>query len=125
MNKEISDNNKLVIIGNGFDLAHGLKTRYSDFLNNVLTELFNEYSNSLTSPSPIPFFIVNKNGPRNEYQNIDSFINSISLNAGNGIIVEKNKYFSNLLQDTLSISDSKWVNIEMHFFNKLKWYFDK
>ena len=30
--------NKLYIIGNGFDIAHNLKTRYSDFrcyLNNV------------------------------------------------------------------------------------------
>ena len=25
--------NRLVLIGNGFDLAHGLKTRYEDFLN--------------------------------------------------------------------------------------------
>ncbi len=24
--------NKLVIIGNGFDLAHGLKTSYNDFI---------------------------------------------------------------------------------------------
>ena len=24
---------KILIIGNGFDLAHGLKTRYNDFLN--------------------------------------------------------------------------------------------
>ncbi|MFJ7841289.1 AbiH family protein [Lysinibacillus sphaericus] len=26
----------LIIIGNGFDIAHGLKTRYSDFLNYLL-----------------------------------------------------------------------------------------
>ena len=25
--------NRLVLIGNGFDLAHGLKTRYEDFIN--------------------------------------------------------------------------------------------
>ena len=24
--------NKVLLIGNGFDLAHGLKTRYGDFL---------------------------------------------------------------------------------------------
>jgi len=33
--------NKLIIIGNGFDLAHGLKTKYSDFiiwyLNKIIT----------------------------------------------------------------------------------------
>ena len=25
--------NRLVLIGNGFDLAHGLKTSYTDFIN--------------------------------------------------------------------------------------------
>lgn len=25
--------NRLVLIGNGFDLAHGLKTKYEDFIN--------------------------------------------------------------------------------------------
>lgn len=25
--------NRLIIIGNGFDLAHGLKTSYMDFIN--------------------------------------------------------------------------------------------
>lgn len=27
----------LIIIGNGFDLAHNLKTSYSDFKNDVIT----------------------------------------------------------------------------------------
>ncbi len=31
---------RVIIIGNGFDLAHGYKTKYSDFLNHLLlTEL--------------------------------------------------------------------------------------
>ena len=25
--------NRLILIGNGFDLAHGLKTSYNDFIN--------------------------------------------------------------------------------------------
>jgi len=45
--------NKLIIIGNGFDLAHGLKTRYSDFLFWYLTKIVKtiigqkEYSDAL------------------------------------------------------------------------------
>ena len=31
---------KLLVIGNGFDLAHGLKTSYTDFLNICLGEDF-------------------------------------------------------------------------------------
>ena len=25
--------NRIILVGNGFDLAHGLKTSYSDFIN--------------------------------------------------------------------------------------------
>jgi hypothetical protein len=35
--------NRIILIGNGFDLAHGLKTTYNDFIDNYWdkkTELF-------------------------------------------------------------------------------------
>ena len=31
--------NRLVIIGNGFDLAHGLKTSYGDFINYYINNM--------------------------------------------------------------------------------------
>ncbi len=34
--------NRIIIIGNGFDLAHGLKTSFYDFLSDYLTKVFNE-----------------------------------------------------------------------------------
>jgi hypothetical protein len=34
--------NKLIIIGNGFDLAHGLKTSYSDFMYALVSHAFSE-----------------------------------------------------------------------------------
>lgn len=123
MNKEISNNNKLVIIGNGFDLAHGLNTRYSDFINSVITELFLNYSDQKSSSCP--FYEVNKKLPRFLYDEIDSFMKSISSITGDGLIVWKNKYFSNLIQDTFHLQDFKWVNIEKHFFDKLVWYFNQ
>jgi hypothetical protein len=30
--------NRLIIIGNGFDLAHGIKTSYKDFITDYPTE---------------------------------------------------------------------------------------
>ncbi len=30
--------NRLIIIGNGFDLAHGMKTKYKDFVNGYLRQ---------------------------------------------------------------------------------------
>ena len=31
--------NNIIIIGNGFDLAHGLKTSYKDFINHVKEDI--------------------------------------------------------------------------------------
>ena len=33
--------NRIIIIGNGFDLAHGLATRYEDFINWYWEKWFN------------------------------------------------------------------------------------
>ena len=58
--------NRLVIIGNGFDLAHGLPTSYKDFIDdywkNAIQELYdnNKYSDSL--------FTSNISGVVNNYQ---------------------------------------------------------
>lgn len=42
--------NRIIIIGNGFDLAHGLKTGYMDFMNDYWTQVkskvFNDYTQS-------------------------------------------------------------------------------
>lgn len=38
--------NRLVIIGNGFDLAHGLKTSYKDFIRWYLDDFFNKLINN-------------------------------------------------------------------------------
>ena len=41
--------NRLVLIGNGFDLAHGLKTSYADFFywywKDKVSRFYDEYSN--------------------------------------------------------------------------------
>lgn len=42
--------NRIVIVGNGFDLSHGLKTSYGDFLSNYLNGAI---TSSLNSPSGV------------------------------------------------------------------------
>lgn len=37
--------NRLIIIGNGFDLAHGLRTRYIDFISNYWSSISNPIHN--------------------------------------------------------------------------------
>lgn len=35
--------NRLILIGNGFDLAHGLKTSYSDFIKDYFCKAVNSF----------------------------------------------------------------------------------
>lgn len=42
--------NRIILIGNGFDLAHGLKTGYKHFMNNYWKNFASEAANSLFSP---------------------------------------------------------------------------
>jgi hypothetical protein len=49
--------NKLLLVGNGFDLAHGLPTSYRDFLNDFWMNInFNHNNEECTG-----FIFINKN----------------------------------------------------------------
>ena len=37
--------NRIILVGNGFDLAHGLKTRYEDFINWYFEQLKKSLAN--------------------------------------------------------------------------------
>ena len=40
--------NRLIIVGNGFDLAHGMKTSYYDFILNYISSSFRKVQNGGT-----------------------------------------------------------------------------
>lgn len=46
--------NRIIVIGNGFDLAHGLKTGYQDFINDYWAQVSSTvFGNTQTSPNII------------------------------------------------------------------------
>ena len=49
--------NRLVIIGNGFDMAHGLKTSYMDFINWYWDQRVNSFWNVYTNLKVYHFLI--------------------------------------------------------------------
>lgn len=116
--------NKLVIIGNGFDLAHGLKTRYSDFLLWYLKKIFKERH----SEKPRLAFISVKKGyfeesranekPVDEILTIEEFLHYCEykcLEIG---------YNYKLIESLIKICVSTWVDIENEYFNKLLFQLD-
>lgn len=131
--------NRLVIIGNGFDLAHGLKTSYANFiewywkqrLSGLNTELQNISSDVLCSMEILP-----GSGHKSwkEYSFLESYFreqicSEEPLAAWNFINNLRNKpyYFkislSLFLQNiSKSIETKGWVDIENEYYNLLEVY---
>lgn len=123
--------NRLVIIGNGFDIAHGLKTSYMDFINWYWDERVKSFFHNDTTVSEdclCKLTIIGKKNSSwkgfahdNKYFNKDNF-------SGNEVIdkirktpdmfsFECSKFFETILQ---SIETKGWVDIENDYYQLLK-----
>jgi hypothetical protein len=117
--------NRLVIVGNGFDLAHGLPTSYKHFIDdywkNVLEELYNKHSYK------DDLFVSNLTGISNNYHakedwernvnNLETLKVFISTYKDYCSYEFKNEFFLRI-NDYVNIE--KWVDIENEYYNKLK-----
>jgi hypothetical protein len=96
MNKVLTNKiGTIVIVGNGFDLAHGLNTRYSDFIEWVLPKL-RPRKEITDNPLPNPYTV--------EYEN--SFINACINSPSFVINKEPNR-------------NARWVDMEQVYFDTL------
>lgn len=123
--------NRLVIIGNGFDIAHGLKTSYMDFINwywNERVKSFFQNDKTVSEDCLCKLTIIGKIHSSwkgfahdNKYFNKDKF-------SGNEVIdkirktpdmfsFECSKFFETILQ---SIEKKGWVDIENDYYQLLK-----
>ncbi len=106
--------NKLFIIGNGFDLAHGLKTKYSDF---ILWYLNNAYETFITKryyEDKLIKFNIYKNFPIKEFISIKDFKEYSKLQ---GVYPEiKYNFFGELMEQ---LSELNWVDIEFKYYREI------
>ena len=129
--------NRLFIIGNGFDIAHGLKTKYCDFINDFWSNLLNEFKypkheiiNSMVEVK-LDFgasqYIIDKDRLDKDILEIDSFY-SFNRFIGKydkyGYSSNKlasyifiNKFFENI---TVKNGIQNWVDIEKEYYYQLK-----
>lgn len=125
--------NRLVIIGNGFDLAHGLKTSYNDFIRWYLDDFFNklinndcEFSDILLDIKGDPFKRMIFKTPEMEMMNISvkemyekalidplDFLNQLEEK----ITVEKSYFLDRILKN---IETKGWTDIESDYYALLK-----
>lgn len=91
--------NNLIIIGNGFDLAHNLKTSYNDFIRDILSKKYKDPKNYNDLIDELSDWNVD-NLLKNPMQNIRS----------------KNIFFMNLLQ---GMKERNWYDIEKYYFQEM------
>lgn len=86
----------ILILGNGFDLAHGLKTKYEDFLNYCYIQL-----NKIIAYKPTDVFFTN--------MWIRHFFNTPRITGENWIDFENEIYsVLNFLHESLSLNSTYW-----------------
>jgi len=121
--------NRIILIGNGFDLAHGLKTSYKHFIDwfweKEINKIKLEYVTSsdksqydgkyfsIVSHHDITSQIINNVN----YNQLLEFI--IDYNKGRGNIM-LNISFKNKFLQTISTSLKNWVDIEEEYYTQLK-----
>jgi abortive infection AbiH-like protein len=117
--------NRLILIGNGFDLAHGMKTRYKDFLLDYLVTSINSFydqnsfSDSLFS---MRFRDINRGHWQKpiDYATVDNVLerfNQIKVDYNSRIIIDITSNF--LFESLEKIEKLNWVDLEMEFFDNL------
>ena len=128
--------NRLVIIGNGFDMAHGLKTSYMDFINWYWERRVDAFVGNISKVSEDSLCkLTIKDNPNLSCWNVFAFENSYFKDirgnrtcSGYEVITELQKYpdtfsvdstpfFGTIIQ---SIETRGWVDIENDYYQLLK-----
>lgn len=122
--------NRIVLIGNGFDLAHGLKTRYQDFIDwyreQRILGLKNEHSAISEDELIILKYVGDTHNTWNSfcyqagYSNVTDWKFLYEKIYNNRSICDAK--FSLLYNATCRSIESKgWVDIENEYYTLLKW----
>ena len=107
--------NKLVIIGNGFDLAHGFKTSYNDFmlwyLNDCIEKTINLYNFKdllLEDTRQNPKMLPQKLSSIRDFTDVayQNNINFFKISPFLGKLIDKHKEYN-------------WVDIENEYYQSL------
>jgi len=120
--------NRIILIGNGFDLAHGLKTKYEHFINDFWERAFEDYTTNRDKDTSVgkdsegknrtnfdPFFKIAKEKEKgiHEISDITNF---------KQIITYENKFLEKIEGD---IRAKNWCNIEKLYFDELVRCYEK
>lgn len=113
--------NRLVLIGNGFDLSHKLKTSYNDFLFYYLKKNLNDFFSNLSYEGKL--IELHSKSSINGFpkmETLDDLINILndlkSKRDSNLYIKYKSQFFQEIIK---SFQHNKWVDLENQYFSYL------
>jgi hypothetical protein len=116
--------NKLVIIGNGFDLAHGLKTRYEDFILWFLNKRYFDYSDYIEGRIYVSgnkkkdkLLDITGNGTFIDFEGFQSVPDFYDKTTGAYNI--KCEFHDPFFEEIVKLSDNNWVDVEREYYKQL------
>lgn len=135
--------NRIILIGNGFDLAHGLKTGYKDFVDSYWSEVklkiehylytLDQYGKIMSPPEDnfVSFEKFDKNAlnldmvipsceSTSPYSELCDFLNKVNRGDNHpikGYLKFKNKFFKSISNQCSLLN---WVDIENEYYEALK-----
>ncbi|OXA76300.1 Bacteriophage abortive infection AbiH [Flavobacterium aquidurense] len=110
--------NRIILIGNGFDLAHGMKTSYKDFINDYWVNTISDIRSSTERVFENSEFSINKKPPGAYLSSITTFEElSKILESGGSSLTFKNKFLEEINKKK---QIQNWVDIENEYYLLLK-----
>lgn len=119
--------NRIVLIGNGFDIAHGLPTRYKNFIYWYWDDIFNRLNNSNNKIYNDTICTIELNHSYSWCKFLRNISNSedfydYTQNHNNIINIKLSPFFQNICKD---IETKGWVDIENIYYTHLNYSFKK
>ncbi|WP_121354840.1 AbiH family protein [Flavisolibacter nicotianae] len=107
---------RLVLIGNGFDLAHGLRTSYKDFVSSHVCYSFDTFSRDGYYSDPLISFEKKSRPVEGELPTPDNLHKVLEFCEANRLV----EYPSNFYQRLVKLCDKGWVDIERQYYKIFK-----
>lgn len=111
--------NRLILVGNGFDLAHGLKTSYRDFIDDFWVNNINGLTNNgIFTSEANDFFYFDTYGKTIINANVKNFNQLNNFFLQQEIKINYENQFLKLISEKNSLQN--WVDIENEYYDQLK-----
>ncbi|TGD56768.1 AbiH family protein [Flavobacterium humi] len=110
--------NRIILIGNGFDLAHGMRTSYNDFINDYWTNVISNISSSTEITFENSELKITRKPPGIYLSSITNFEELVQILKSHGsLITFKNRFLEKINQKK---QIQNWVDIENEYYLLLK-----